>query len=534
MSRKSRERFARLRFLVAVLVFVLALATAGASGASNVAHPRAAAPAFLLQWGSKGTGNGQFDRPSFVAVDDDGFVYVADSGNHRIQKFDEDGVYVSQWGRYGSGDADFNFPRGIAVSLGTDADPAHYVYVVDSLHDRIQKFTPEGGFITKWGKPGSGSGEFLVPSGVAVGPSGNVYVVDWGHSRIQKFGPSGAFLTTWGSHGDGNGQFQSAQGIAVDSRERVYVTDSGYPSCIKVFSASGEFLDKWTSFAAGSDASFSAFGVGVDVGDNVYVTDISVWSRVMKFTSGGTALEQWSATVPGSTLGANPSGVAVNRTGEVYVTDTNNQCVQKYGRALLPPDHLAPVTKVKGADKKWHNTPVPLTLVATDNAGGAGVDYSEARLRDWLLPLWGRWVQGSPYVVPASVDHSDDGDRTVQYRSVDLAGNVEKEKQVTVFIDTRAPKVTAVLPATARHDKTAVIKFKVQEQLSPTLKVHAEVLDVRGIVHTATTKSLPRKPVNSWSFTCRLRPGRYTTRITVTDLAGNLCDLPGQGTLLVK
>jgi len=225
----------------------------------------------------------------------------------------------------------------------------------------------------------------------------------------------------------------------------------------------------------------------------------------------------------------------VARTGDVYVTDANNQCVKKYGRAAPPEDLVPPKTTVKGADKKWHNTPVPLTFSATDNAGGAGVDYSEARLQDWLWPLlWGRWVEGSRYVVPASADHSDDGDRTVQYRSVDLAGNVEKAKQVKVLIDTRAPKVT-VQPATARHDKTALIKFKVQDQLSPQVRVLAEVLDAaRTVVHSATSKWLPRKGANGWSFICRLKPGKYSTRITATDLAGNSSDAPGLGTLTVK
>ena len=531
MSRIPRCVVVPSALLILILLLPILAAAGFAFGTPADGRQRAAAPAFLLQWGSKGTGNGQFDRPNFIAVDDNGFVYVADQGNHRIQKFDDDGVYVGQWGRYGTGDADFSSPRGIAVSPGTDADPTQYVYVVDSSNDRIQKFTPDGGFVTKWGKPGSGSGEFLLPSGIAVGPSGNVYVVDWGYKRIQKFGPSGSFITMWGSPGSGDGQFQSPQGIAVDSRERVYVTDAGYPSCIKVFSASGEFLDKWSSFGAGSDAAFTAFGVAVDVGDNAYVVDISAWSRVMKFTSGGTPLVQWSTAAAGA---AGPYGVAVARTGEVYVTDVSGQCIKKYGRAALPEDLVPPKTTVKGLDKKWHNTPVTLTFTATDNAGGAGVDYSEARLRDWLLPLWGPWTKGPTYVVPASGDYSDDGDRTVQYRSVDLAGNVEKERQVTVLIDTRAPKVT-VQPAAARHDKTAVIKFKVQDQLSPQFMVLAEVLDARGkVVHSATSKWLPRKPTNGWSFICRLRPGKYDTRITATDRAGNTSDKPGLGTLIVK
>ena len=538
MSRILRRTLAPSALVVLILLLPILAAVEVASGApaapADGRQKAGAAPAFLLQWGSKGTGSGQFDGPGSVAVDDDGNVYVTDVGNDRVQKFDADGLYLGQWGSKGAGAGQFESPSGIAFYEGNEADPAHYVYVVDGLNNRVQKFRPDGTFVTKWGKMGDKGGEFLVPHGIAVGPSGNVYVVDAGRERIQKFSPSGVFLAMWGSRGGGDGQFNSANSIVVDSRERVYVTDHGYPSRIEVFSAGGAFIEGWTSFGVGTDASFTALGIAVDVSDNVYVTDMSNWMRIMKFTSGGTAITQWVLHAPGDAYAPNAFGVAVARSGEVYVTDANNQCVKKYGRAPLPPDHVPPVTTVKGLDKKWHNTPVTLTFTATDNAGGAGVDYSEARLQDWLLPLWGPWTKGPTYVVPASGDHSDDGDRTVQYRSVDLAGNVEKEKQVKVLIDTRAPKVT-VQPATARHDKTAVIKFKVQDQLSPQFKVLAEVLDAAGtVVHSATSKWMPRKGANGWSFICRLRPGKYDTRITATDRAGNSSDPPGLGTLTVK
>jgi len=61
------------------------------------------------------------------------------------------------------------------------------IYVADTGNNRIQKFDTNGKFITDWGFPGSGRGEFAYPFGIAVGPSGNVYVADTGNSRIQVF-----------------------------------------------------------------------------------------------------------------------------------------------------------------------------------------------------------------------------------------------------------------------------------------------------------------------------------------------------------
>ncbi|PCJ79036.1 MAG: hypothetical protein COA56_02365 [Dehalococcoidia bacterium] len=70
---------------------------------------------FSLKWGTEGMGDGQFNAPAGVAVASDGSVYVTDSGNHRIQKFTSEGVFVSKWGTEGEGDGEFRFPAGVAV-----------------------------------------------------------------------------------------------------------------------------------------------------------------------------------------------------------------------------------------------------------------------------------------------------------------------------------------------------------------------------------------------------------------------------------
>jgi len=88
---------------------------------------------FQLSWGSEGTGNGQFNRPYGVAVDSNGNVYVADYGNHRIEKFDSGGGFLTKWGNYGTGDGQFTCPEGVAADSGGN------VYVADNYNHRIQK-----------------------------------------------------------------------------------------------------------------------------------------------------------------------------------------------------------------------------------------------------------------------------------------------------------------------------------------------------------------------------------------------------------
>src|SRR5213592_803022 len=101
---------------------------------------------FLLKWGIKsGTGNGELRSPWGVATDGSGNVYVADSGNHRIQKFDANGTFLTAWGSPGSGDGQFRGPEGVAT------DASGHVYVTDYYGGRIQKFDANGTFLTAWG-----------------------------------------------------------------------------------------------------------------------------------------------------------------------------------------------------------------------------------------------------------------------------------------------------------------------------------------------------------------------------------------------
>ena len=82
---------------------------------------------------------------------------------------------------------------------GVAVDSSGNVYVADTNNNRIQKFDSSGTFITKWGSSGTGDGQFEYPTGIAVDSSGNVYVADTDNHRIQKFDSNGTFLTKWGS-----------------------------------------------------------------------------------------------------------------------------------------------------------------------------------------------------------------------------------------------------------------------------------------------------------------------------------------------
>ena len=189
----------------------------------------AAAPAsanliFAGKWGSAGTGPGQFSSPEGIAVGGLGpqFVYVADTQNHRIQKFDLLGNFVATWGSFGSGDGQFNRPTGVTV------DPAGNVFVADTGNNRIQAFNSNGQLTMKWGSLGTGDGQFNAPTGVVASQySRNVHVADTGNNRIQQFEwPAYNFIGKFGMPGSGDLGFNAPTDLAFDSSGYLYVTDS--------------------------------------------------------------------------------------------------------------------------------------------------------------------------------------------------------------------------------------------------------------------------------------------------------------------
>ena len=277
---------------------------------------------FITKWGSAGTGDGEFDWPYGIAVDSSGNVYVADSGNHRIQKFDADGNFITKWGSYGTGDGEFGFSNGIAV------DSSGNVYVSDLRNHRIQKFNAYGNFITKWGSYGTGDGEFNLPGGIAVDSSDYVYVVDSDNNRIQKFDSNGNFITKWGNYGTGDGEFGFSNGIAVDSSGYVYVADSGNDR-IQKFDAYGNFITKWGSYGLGNGEFYYPWYIAVDSSGTVYVTD-SNNNRIQKFDADGNFITKWGSRGSGEGEFYHHRGIAVDSSAYVYVADSSNHRIQKF------------------------------------------------------------------------------------------------------------------------------------------------------------------------------------------------------------
>ncbi len=169
------------------------------------------------------------ERPAGLAYDPvRGRLYVADSANQRIAVFGPDARLIGTWGAAGSGDGQFNYPTHLAL------DPAGTLLVTDALNFRVQAFAPDGRYLWQFGHHGDGSGDVAAPKGVAFDPAGHVFVVDALFDAVQIFRRDGRFLLGFGQHGAQPGQFWLPGGLFISPNNEIYVADA-FNQRIQVF-----------------------------------------------------------------------------------------------------------------------------------------------------------------------------------------------------------------------------------------------------------------------------------------------------------
>jgi sugar lactone lactonase YvrE len=308
---------------------------------ANVTLVSAESYDYVGEWGSFGSLEGQFNGPGCIAIDNNGNVFIVDYGNYRIEKFSNNGTFVTSWGSYGSGNSKFTQISGLAV------DEIGNVYVNDQTTYCIQKFTNNGIFITKWGNTGSGEGEFKGHNGLAI-RNGYIYVTDPNGFQVRKFTSNGTFVKAWGSNGTDEGQFNYPNGIAVDSDNNVYVSDVGNYR-IQKFTSDGVFVTQWGGYGAGEGQFKAPIDIAIDNNSKIYVTDPNN-NRVEKFSSEGVFLALWGSSGSGEGQFSVPIGVAVDNKGFVFVTDPLNERVQKFSMTISisppEPDNLALIVAI--------------------------------------------------------------------------------------------------------------------------------------------------------------------------------------------
>ncbi len=278
-------------------------------------------------WSQGGADPGLLQRPRAVAAAPDGSIYVADTGNNRIQHFDAQGNLLHVWGSYSGPDAaqaadgTFNEPWGVAV--GADGS----VYVADTWNFRIQKFSADGTFITAWGstthtEPGY---QFYGPRAIALDSKDRVFVADTGNKKITYFDSDGNYLGEIGGPGFDFGQFDEPVGLAFGPDGRLYVADT-WNRRIQVFQeVEGTFvyLTEWTIVGWEGQSTDTKPYLAVSPDGRVWVTDPGN-ARILVFDADGNFLFTFGAYGNDAVSFALPSGIAADEDGRIFITDTDN------------------------------------------------------------------------------------------------------------------------------------------------------------------------------------------------------------------
>jgi peptidylglycine monooxygenase len=251
----------------------------------------------------------EFQAPSAVAVDSQDRVYVFQRRGPPILVFDREGQFLSAWPRVSGELEDAHH-----IFVGPDDG----VYLADRDAHQVLKYTTNGVLQMSLGNRHRAAMQapFNHPSDIAVAPSGEIYVSDgYGNSSVHRFSQDGTYVSSFGSPGSGPGQFRVPHSIRVANDGRVFVCDRENHR-VQVFTAAGEYIDQWTDFKF-------PMGIHIDSNQVVYVTDQV--PRVSIFNLDGELLAR------GRTF-ENGHNVYTDSQGSIYAVDTANQRVQKFAK----------------------------------------------------------------------------------------------------------------------------------------------------------------------------------------------------------
>jgi prepilin-type N-terminal cleavage/methylation domain-containing protein len=227
--------------------------------------------AYITEFGTLHSGGGSFE-PVDMKIDSSGNFWVVDNVNNNVQEFNSSGFFVSQLGcsgsagcASGSGNGQFNAPSGVAI------DGNGNIWVLDGGNNRVEEFNASGTYLTSFGSMGSGSGQMNNPEGIAIDASGNIWVADFGNDRVDEFNASGTSplqigsFTNFGySCAGSRGGFcgDGPSGVAVDANGNIWAADAVNYN-LQEFSATGTPLSQISTLGYG--AGFNSYLRGISV-----------------------------------------------------------------------------------------------------------------------------------------------------------------------------------------------------------------------------------------------------------------------------
>jgi tripartite motif-containing protein 71 len=324
---------------------------------STITTPQTGLYSYDASWGSAGSALHQLQFPEGIAVDADGEVFIADTGNHRILVWTAAGKPLRSIGSFGSlanwrNPPQFNHPTGMLLL------PMKRMYVADSLNHRIVVVDEQGQVANHWGEQGRGDGQFDRPRELALDRFNNVWVLDSGNSRVQVFGGPGSFKGTWGSFGKEAGRLKYPLGFALNMIDQCIVADTENYR-YQVFNDQGAPVTQFGWLGDGPGQFKEPGGVAITPTGLIAIVD-GTNARVVFLNNRFEPIGDWrtDSTVPATKEAPRFRGIASDRQGLLYLTDMANHRVLR----------LKPL-KVQGFTGSARPTPTPTDA---DVFGGPG------------------------------------------------------------------------------------------------------------------------------------------------------------------
>jgi sugar lactone lactonase YvrE len=292
--------------------------------------------------GTPGSLPGQLSGPTGVTRAFDGNIYVANTGNNRIEVFEPDGTVLPPLGGPGSGPGQFNEPSSV---FGLAAESS--LLVLDAGNNRVQKLSLNGVPVAGFNGPsGAGSlpGSFNAPRGITADVDGRFWVADTGNNRVQAFDADGTYLETIGE-----GALSRPRGVALGLDGTLYVSDSGHNQIVAY--APGVPRNGPGTQVVGPGSLPGQVedpgGIAVDARGRLDVAD-SGKARIERFTADGTYLDSYRGE--GSAKLQRPEGIFVTPPGDLLVADVAASVIVRAKETLPPPvaGKSANITKTAG------------------------------------------------------------------------------------------------------------------------------------------------------------------------------------------
>lgn len=195
----------------------------------------------VLKWGMHGVGEpGKFDGINGIAIDQDGYLYIGDCRNARIQKFDAYGHFVRMWNSW-QGATEENIFWVEDVDVGPDGN----IYVA-TVRSEILKFDPDGNLLKRWNSFNDGKDYVSYAYALSVSKEGTVYVIDYNHRRIVAYDIEGKHVGHWKTTDDIENRYDGPQDIAAGPNGSVYAEYSKM-NIVRKFDLGGKILSEYVT-----------------------------------------------------------------------------------------------------------------------------------------------------------------------------------------------------------------------------------------------------------------------------------------------